>query len=197
MSGVFDRNLLSHTVIILAVCIGSWLMFVKPRADRCAEIEQAIAESASAGAMDETTVEQMVETVSHYRSRIEALQTLNAVGRNTSRLYGRVSDIADTHEVEIVRLEPGRTRRTLAGGGGSVCVLDITARGSFANVTQFIDDIENMPGFLRPSMLTMTPGATAGNPAAVDVRVSFEMIEFNLPEIMRGMPAEDEDYVDA
>lgn len=156
MNEYLDRTIFAQVVIIVAVCVGGWMMFVAPKAERLHRLDQVIAEhSSQAEAITQEAVEDIAAEVGRLKMRLATIEVLNELGRDSSLLYEQFMELARKHDVKIHGMQPGRTIE-----GDDIVQrrrIDITLEAEYVRLAQFLDAIDTLPGFVRTNALALTP----------------------------------------
>jgi len=192
MNGVFDRRMVAEFIILLAVCVGAWMMIVEPKAAELRELEASVAAVEQNPAMNNHgAVKHMASRLDDVRDRARAIARQNEFGRDSSRIYGIIMSLAKEHGVTVDRLDPGASR---GGGAGAntvqVSSFDLRVQGRYEAMAAFLSAIENVDGFVRPMQLTLTPRGTVGN-ESVEARFMCEALTFTMPEALTAMVGDD------
>ena len=183
---VFDRRMVAEFFIMLAVCVGAWMMIVEPKASELRELEANIAEAErNPGAQSQGSVKHMASQLDTVRTRVRKISRQNEFGRDSSRIYGLIMSLAKEHGVTVDRLDPGSTRADQTDSM-QVASFDMRAQGRYAAMASFLDAIENVDGFVRPVRLTLTPRGSAGD-ELVEARFACEALSFTMPDALTAM----------
>lgn len=190
MNEMFDRKLIAECATLLAVCLGAWLLIVRPRMSTLAELEAKIEEARSDPArQSRQTVEQLAATLDEVRSEVREITRQNELGRDSSRMYGLIMDLGKRHHVSVARLDPGTQ-----GAGDDPAVVktgwSMSVSGRYRQVASFLDGILSIDGFVRPGSLTLSPEGTAGENALVTAQFSCEALSFEIPEALVSIVGE-------
>ena len=186
MSITIDRGLLTHTVVVLGMCVGAWMMLVQPQMKglRAAEAALAAEEKAQQDVSDHL-FEKTVQKMKDVKSRIAEIERCNGLMHDSSRLYGSIMDLAAMHGVTIQNLQPG-SEKLSADAKTSVNRIDLSAEGAFDKVASFLDAIIELDGFIRPVSLNVVPTRDEANPTVI-AHFSCDAVSFKLPEALAGM----------
>ncbi|MCP3905772.1 MAG: type II secretion system protein M [Planctomycetes bacterium] len=191
MNGIFDRRTVAEFIIILAVCVGAWMLIVEPKVAELGELEASIAEADRNPVLqNQGAVKHMASQLDSVRQRVRAIAQQNEFGRDSSSIYGLIMSMAKEHGVTVDRLDPGSSR---AGGNGEsvqVASFDMRVQGRYEPMAAFLDAIENIDGFVRPVRLTIAPRGTAGE-ELVEARFMCEALTFTMPEALTAMVGDD------
>ncbi len=188
-----SRDLVAHCVIVAAVCLAGWLFMVKPREKQLRTIETTIVESSNSTDVNHESVQKMADAIAECRDRILEIEQYNTFGDDTSRLYGKLSNVASQQNVRVLHMDPGRPATELTGGGGQTRVVDVSVRGSFEAIVSYVAIVENLAGFVRPMSLTVAPTRGYDGQDVVDARLTFELLRFDVPvlSVARGEMTDD------
>jgi Tfp pilus assembly protein PilO len=183
-----DRELLAQIIIIVGVCVGGWLMLVQPRIAELRELEADIATAGSAASVDAEAVVRMADSLQRdIYAKVAAIESRNALARNSSRLYARITALADEHGVVVQRLNPGLAKHGVAFDGPyRATTFDVIVAGDYVRIAAFIDAIGSLPGFIRPSNLSIAPRDIDGE-QLVEARLACDALEFRMPESLAAL----------
>jgi hypothetical protein len=223
MPGAFiagvDRDLIAQVVIIIAACVGGWMVFVHPKAaeldsiERVIELHSSHAEAPhglSDDELDRSTIERAAQRMGEIRRRVGEIELANAIGRDSSRLYATMTDLARRHGVQVQNLQPGASadaaavpsrgasdsgtgrgaraeaRHRSPDGDPTVRQIGITVEGTYERVAQFLIAIDEMAGFIRPSTLTLLP-RDGQDEFLVVAQLTCDVLSFAIPEPLAAM----------
>jgi len=185
MNDVLTRELLAQAVIVLAICVGGWMMLVQPAAEELAKIENEIAQSrAAATGLNQDAIEKLANRMNDLRQRVQTVQRRSRLDADSSRLYGLIMKLARENGVIVRRLQPGSGREMSADGLIGRTNIEVAAEGGYEQVAAFLDAVGNLDGFIRPVSLTLTPRhGDAGGQLASAV-FSCQALSFTLSEAL-------------
>lgn len=188
MNTGLDRQFFAQVVVVLAVCIGGWMMFIEPRAEELAQLDAVIEQGASGlpDMPDEAVMSSIVERLSSVEDRVTKISRASAYALNTSTVYGQLTDIAAAHNVELKNLTPGQ--RTLIGPDQSAYItpLTMTLSGDYEAIARFIDELDGFGAYIRARSLSITPLSDQGRDI-ITARVTCEALGFDLPPALAAM----------
>ncbi len=185
MNGMIDRKLLAECIILLVVCVGAWLMIVRPKRNQLAGLETQIAHARSDPARESRgTVEQMAARLDDVRYDVRNVIRQNELGRDSSRMYGLIMELAKLHDVSVGRLDPGDRRESGATKGITRTSFSMSVSGRFRQVAAFLEGILKIDGFVRPGSLTLAPDGVAGANALVTAQFSCQTLSFDVPSAL-------------
>lgn len=196
MSARSTRELIAQAAIVLAVCVGAWMMLVKPKIDEVARLEQEIATMSAnpAQAVNQQTVEGAARKVSAVKERVRHIHDFNALANDSSRFYGIVMDLADSHGVQVHNLQPGSSRQTTEDGKVIITRITLGAEGDYARLATFLDAVCSVDAFIRPVSLQLDPSRDETR-ATVEATLTCDVLNFPidpaLGDLLAG-PATDE-----
>jgi Tfp pilus assembly protein PilO len=191
MSASMHRETFSHGVIIAAVCIGAWMLFVQPKVRETAELEaQLAAANPDAGGITQTDIEAAGRRMAQIKQRLAAIQESNDLSHDTSKLYGLIMDLAGKHGIAVQTISPGARQKGREDYGMTLTRIEISAEGRYDHVAAFLDAVANIGGFLRPVSLSVAP-LSDGPTGAVIVRYGCEALTFELPPALAAMAGGD------
>ena len=109
MNAAMHRETISHSVIIAAVCVGAWMLFVQPKMREVAELEAtaALADPTQDGAITQTDIEAAGQKMTQIRKQVAQFVAGNEASHDTSKLYGLIMDLAGKHGVSVQTISPG------------------------------------------------------------------------------------------
>jgi Tfp pilus assembly protein PilO len=163
MSARVDRNLVSQVAIVLAICVGGWMMLIQPRAQELADLQSVLDQAAGSREGGSTAaLERLTNRVVELRDRIEEINAANSVAGDSSALYDGMMKLAQQSGVRVTNLSPGSEPTLERDGRVSVRRVDVAIEGTFQSAAQFIDSVESLGGFVRPSSLSVTPRQVEG-----------------------------------
>jgi len=189
MNFAIDRETIAQVVIILALCLGGWMMIVEGRIDELAELGATIAEATANPLLEqEGTLDEMVGQLDGVRGRLHRIEKMNGFARDSSRMYSLIMDLAEEHGVVVQRLDPGSgPRRSEAEETAvSVTTFDMTVTGGYEQIASFLDAVASLTGFVRPVALTLTPRQDDSG-ERVEARFACEAVSFALPDALAVM----------
>lgn len=197
MSSVIDRTLMAQIVIVLAVCIGAWFVFVEPRAVEAQLLEEEIqAGSVHAEAVDQTAVQRLTVRLDEVRSRVRQIERRGEIARDSSHLYSVVMDLARAHEITVASLSPGaasnrsgaRSSRRSGPADEPLVVqrgFAVSISGRYADIAQFVDALQSLGGYIEVEYLSVA--AASGRDDALNARLTCRTIQFTLPESLQNI----------
>ncbi len=187
MSDKTHRDTISHGVIIVAACVGAWMVFVQPNAGEIAKHEATIAAAAAdTGALSQSDVEAAAHKMSEIREQLDDIRAKNEMSRDSSRLFGMIMDLSQEHRVKIQNMSPGSLPKGADQSGVSATRIEMSAQGRFDDLASFLASIDDIDGFIRPVSLTLVPMHEEG-PGTLTIRFSCEAVTFELPTALASM----------
>jgi Tfp pilus assembly protein PilO len=187
MNGTLDRQFLAQALIILALCVGGWMMIVEPKLSEINRLEAEIAEAkANPALLEQTAVEEMARRIGRVKAQVQAVQQQNQFARDTALIYAEIMDLADDHQVELLRLDPGSRHageREPDEESVQKITFDLTIEGTYENVARFLTAVQDIDGFVRPIALAVTPRVVEGRPR-VEATLKCEAVSFTLSEAL-------------
>ena len=190
MSGVVDRQMIAQVVIMLAVCVGGWMMIVEPKVEEITELEASIAEASADPALASgDNVEQLAQRMIDMRERARRIERRSALAKDSSRLYSAIMDMVAEHGVIVHRLDPASDRRMSSDDAMGVTTFNMNVEAGYEQLAKFIDALERMEGFVRPTMVTVNPVRSEGE-ARVEARIVCEAMHFTAPEALAALTGE-------
>ena len=183
MTSSFDRTLFTHGVVAVGVCIGAWVLLVRPhvRKLQAAQAMVVVQERSSQG-VNQWDFEKAAQRMRSIKIRVAQIESCNSLMNDSSRLYGQIMDLAAAHHVLIQNLQPGAAKLS-ADAKCSVSRIDLTVDGSYEDVADFLDALDQIQGFIRPTSLSLSPIRDASQPGVV-AHFSCDAISFQMPEAL-------------
>jgi Tfp pilus assembly protein PilO len=207
MTHLIDRHLVAQLAIVVAVCIGGWLMVVEPKVTEHhglkAEIESGLSLASS---IDQDAVQRLAGRLDEVRRRVRQIDRRGEISRDSSHLYSVVMDLAREHGVVVASLNPGvaatpnqPSRRGGAPAAGAaergareVIVhreLSVSISGTYENIAAFVDALQSLRGYLEIRYLSIA--AASGRSDIVNARLTCRTVGFVLPDRLREMLGDD------
>lgn len=196
MNGSVDRKIIAELIIMLAVCVGAWMIFVQPRVARFEELEVSIAEAERNPALaSRNVIEEMAGRLHEIRDEVRIIDARNEFGRDSSEIYGLLMRLAKEHGVIVQRLDPGSTRTADDDDEPvEIASFHMSVEGKYRAVAAFLESILDIDGYVRPGSLNLTPIGQDGT-ALVSARFSCEALTFQIPDALAAI-VEDDDRAD-
>ena len=188
MNASFDRKLIAEAVVMVAVCIGAWMMIVDRQRGALAELE-AIIETAKRNPVraSRAQIEQMASRIDAIRTRVRTIEFESGLARDSSRTYGLIMGLAKVHDITVRRLDPSPAGRSPdAADPVQVTGFTMSVEGTYERVALFIEGVQALSGFVRPGILSVTPLGNTGA-ARVTAQFSCEGLSFTLPDSLTVM----------
>jgi Tfp pilus assembly protein PilO len=187
MTTLVDRDFVAQAVIVLAMCVGGWIIFVKPKIEKVGALELQIAEqAASQTTASPQTIEAAARRMNQTRQRLKQIEAYNRLAGDTSKLYGLVMDLADAHQVQVQSLQPGGAGKQSADQKMTAIQVELVVEGQYQNVATFLEAVCGIEAFIRPVSLQITPTTVDGqNVVAADFECS--VLSFSLTDALAGM----------
>jgi hypothetical protein len=194
MNAFTHRDMIAQVVIILAACVGGWMIFIEPRNRELNTLEATIAQArASPAATDPAFAHKLAEAAQALRGRVEVIEARNAVATDSSGAYQRIRALAGEHRVQLLSLNPGALGQSDARRSDplrpAAARMDITVEGAYENVARFIEAVSAIDGFMRPAHLTLTAVQRDGE-ELVEAQLACDALSFMLPEAVAGLLGE-------
>ncbi len=196
MNSGMAREIIVQVIIVVAVVLGGWNMLIAPRAEALQQLETVIADGESAVAsLDEELTRRLSDRLSEVRARIGDIAQANETAEDTSRIYGRFTDLARRHGVRPVNLtSDGGDDFTgdSSSDGVQVIPVHMTLEGPYESVARFLEDTASIGGFIRANSMRVTP-LQRGRDLMVTVTVTYELLKFPLSRVRDTMGDDDAD----
>jgi Tfp pilus assembly protein PilO len=178
---------------VLAVCIGGWMMLVKPKIDEVANLEGILAEHATfaSSAINQQSIEAGAKRVAAMKTRLEQIESFNQLAGDSSRFYGLVMDLADAHGVQVQSLQPGSVKQSSEEKQVESTRINLTVEGTYEKIAMFLDGICNLDAFVRPQALQVSPArASNGNAQTVEATFGCDVMSFAIAGSLNDMGAQ-------
>lgn len=186
MQGILDREFISQIVIILAISLGGWIIFVHPKAVALRETYAVLGTNVS---FDSTqsgkSIEGLSSKIRSGRKLIDEISYLNSLADDTTLLYGLISELGARHEVLIKSLNPGSEIRYEESRGFTYTRIEMILEGRFEKIGSFIQAVNELPGFIRPQSLVLKPGVSKDGEHTL-ANYSCDLLHFEVPEALHG-----------
>ncbi len=184
-----DRELIVHFVLALAVCLGGWMTFAKPKLGELRELQISIARNRQVAAVDPTAVKDIGHKTAQLAARATLINTRSRTGGDSSQLYGLITSLARSHGVRVPSLDPGSGPRASAEKPVAATRVELTVEGGYEAVASFHHALDGNAGFVRPEPLSLTPFERNDEPA-VRARYVCESVNFHVPEALAAIQGE-------
>lgn len=181
MSLPIDREFVTQAVIALGACLGGWLVFVNPKAEELKEVEAAIAKhTAETASMDLSGIELVANLAPELRRRCDEIDRRNRTALDSSLLYGRFMEVATLNGIKVKNLRPTVERSSDKSAVMSVTRVDVTGEGTYEQIANFFDGLNNIGAYVRPISVQLTPTKRDSEESAV-LQLGCEAVQFQLP----------------
>lgn len=183
MTWAARRTFLAQLAIVLAACIGGWMMLIEPQMRKIERAEAALEEHrALFGESGRIPIEDLARRLVTIRRSLARVEQRSQFGRDSSELYGAVLELAAAIDVDVQNVNPGELRAQ-ADGRLASREIDLALRGSYEQIAGFLRAIEDLPGYVRIVTVNLQPRVATED--LVEARVSCELICFTIPESVR------------
>lgn len=191
------RDLLAQTAIIMAVCIGAWMMLVKPKMDQLARAAQELREkkAAASNPMNQQAIEAAAKRMSGIRTRLADISACNELANDSSRLYGLIMNLAQANAVHVHSLQPGTILGAPSKPSASadecqvkVNRLNLMLEGSYEDVAMFLDSLCSLEAFIRPVNLHLNPARRNGA-NSVEAHFGCDVLSFTFSPALAELAA--------
>jgi hypothetical protein len=184
-----SRELMAQAIIALALCVGAWMLVVKPQVQELSRLEQEMAENAaSAAGMDVQMLESLGKRIEPVRGQLKLLIDRNQLVDDSSRMYGAVMDLAEAHGVRVQSLQPSRSSQSSQDGQVTIKHADLSIAGPYANVAAFLGSMRTLAGFIRPASLQVVPATSDAN-HIVTANFGFDVLSFKISDELMALGA--------
>ena len=187
-----NREFMSYFVVAAGVCVGAWMLLVRPQLSELNTLNAAIAQHHhDPGAYDDATFLGLADQASTLRKRVEQVQQFNALGRDSSRLYGEVMNLAEQYNVDVQQLQAGApTSNDDNDNDDGLKVgrtqIEISIVGTYSSVADFLDAVDNMDGFLVSNSLSVSPMKRDGQ-RLVQANLSCTALQFPVQGVLNKL----------
>ena len=187
MKASSPRELIAQAAIVLAVCVGAWMMLVKPNIDELARLEQQASATSPSETVNQQSVEDAARKISTLKDRVRHIQTFNELANDSSRLYGIVMDLADTHGVQVHSLQPGSAKQTENDGKITLTRITLGVDGEYERLAAFLDAVCTVNAFIRPVTLQIDPARA--NQTGVQATLTCDVLSFAMASSVQELLA--------
>jgi Tfp pilus assembly protein PilO len=172
------RDSIAQVAIVLTVCIGGWLMLVKPKAEEVARLQRIIDEQSalSAGGVNQQSIEAAAMRVQNIRTRLSQIESYGRLADDSSRFYGLVMNLAEAHQVQVHGLQPS-VAKPISGGAANAASVHLRLSGPYENVAEFLHAVVDIEAFIRPTSLHIAPSRSLPAPS-VEAEFGCELLSF-------------------
>lgn len=178
-----DREFVVQAFIVLSLCVGGWMFLVEPGAKELSELDSVMADRRRmAASMDHSTLEEIAAKAPVIRQRTRDIFAAGHFSEDSSALYGRISNLAKLHEVQVKNLRPG-VEHVMGGKDNPFTVtrIDMTVDGEFEQIAMFLESMDEIGAYLRPVSVQIAPSKGQVGSFTV-MQLGFEAIRFTLPD---------------
>jgi len=177
------RDFFIQVMMAMTMCIGSWMFLVKSKAEDLRAVETVIARSrAQSRSIDHTELQKISARTPRLRTRTQEIEARGSVAKDSSALYGRITDLAERHRVKINNLRPGVEQEI--GDKDEVYIvtrIDMIIVGEYENLAAFLDSMNDIGAYLRPISVQIAP-TKGGEGSFTVIQLGIEVLRFDLPE---------------
>lgn len=188
---IVERDILAHLAIVLALCIGAWMMMVEPTVRAIADERGFLADVRRSGLadLDDSSLHQITSYIDTVRSTVAQVHDRSAFAHDTTGVYSSIMVLADSNGVEVDRITPG-TASNVADAAVSVKTADVAVRGAYADVAAFLGALDHLEGFVRVDRVVLgTIDTEAG--ILIEATATCDLLSVNLPPALAAMISED------
>ncbi|MHC4446898.1 MAG: hypothetical protein ACYSXF_03710 [Planctomycetota bacterium] len=186
MSVPIDRELIVHFVLAVAVCLGGWMTFAKPKLAELREVQASVARNRRIAPVDPKATEDIGQKTAWLAARADVINTRSRTSGDSSQLYGVITSLARSHGVHVPSLDPGSGPRASADAPIAATRVELTVEGKYESVASFLHALDGIAGFVRPVALSLTPFERNDEPA-VRARYVCESVNFHVPEALAAI----------
>ncbi len=189
MSFPIDRELIIHFVLAVAVCLGGWTTFAKPKLAELRELQTSVARDRRIGPVDPKATEDIGQKTAWLAARAAVIDTRSRASGDSSQLYGVITSLARHHGVHVPSLDPGSGSAASADSPITATRIELTVEGEYESVASFLHALDGIAGFVRPVHLNLTPFDRDDEPA-VRARYVCESVNFHVPAALAAIQGE-------
>ena len=91
-------------------------------------------------------------------------------------------DLAQIHGVRVQNLRPSE-QKTSKDKTITITRIDMMAEGEYERIALFLDDLNGLGAFLRPTSVQITPTNRIGGSHTV-MQLGFDALQFHLPKVV-------------
>jgi Tfp pilus assembly protein PilO len=183
------RALVVEGVIIMALCLGAWMMWTQPATQSLRQVEAENEQMAHAApTVGGPSVIGLADHASRLASRVEAIAARSAAARDTAGIYRRCTELARAHGVTVLSLSPGDSApaRAEMDQGPSQYRINLSVEGSYEAVARFIEAIDGVAGYSRIASLEVSVRDAEGA-ARVHAEFTCETLSFPLVPVLAAV----------
>ncbi len=189
MNFPIDRELIVHFVLAVAVCLGGWMTFAKPKLGELRKLQASVARDRRIGPVDPQATEDIGQKTAWLAARATIIDDRSRTSADSSQLYGVITSLARRHGVHVPSLDPGSGSRASAESPIAATRIELTVEGKYESVASFVHALQGIAGFVRPVALSLTPFERNDEPA-VRARFVCESVNFHVPEVLAAVQGE-------
>lgn len=184
MNASVTKDLISQIVVVMGVCIGTWMLFVEPRAAALAEREAENAvDRALLMAADFDRLRKVASRAPEIRESAAEIHARSALARDSAALYSRIMQLAQNQNILVRNLQP----RAADSGNADVLAtrIDMKIEGDYEQLADFVESLRSVDAYLRVVSLSLVP-IDSDEVKAATMQVSCEALAFRIPpELLR------------
>ncbi len=184
-----DRELIVHFVLAVAVCLGGWMTFAKPKLAELRKLQASVARNRHIAPVDPKATKDIGQKTAWLAARAAVINTRSRTSGDSSQLYGVITSLARSHGVHVPSLDPGSGLRANADSPITARRIELTVEGEYESVASFLHALHSIAGFVRPVTLSLTPFERNDEPA-VRARFICESVNFHVPEVLAAVQGE-------
>ncbi len=177
-----EREIIAQSLIVLAICVGGWMLLVQPKVEELGELEQVLQERlADASMTDQSAIKEMADQLEDIRQQAQTVKQKNRLGSESSESYSMLMSLAEDRGVLVKSLQPGTDQETSNDGSVTRTRIEMTLEGEYEKIARFLKGVEELSGYISPVSLSISPKQHEGLPIVV-ARYTCEALTFTLPD---------------
>ncbi len=178
MSSPVDRELISQVAIVLGVCIGTWMLFIRPKADSLASMDAEITQGrARIEAVDHKRIRTVGNRIPEILNSLTDIKRRSQLARDSAELYTQIMSLALLHGIQVRTLEPNV--REMNDQVGVTRIL-ISVEGDFDRLAGFVQSVGEVQTFMRISTVNITPIEREDHTSTF-MQIGCEALAFSIP----------------
>jgi Tfp pilus assembly protein PilO len=180
------RDLIAQAAIVLGVCVGGWMMLIRPQAEELARLDQQIAEHAALSntGINEQSIQKAANRMGQIKSRLADVVDYNALANDSSRLYGLAMDLADAHGVQVLSLQPGAMKDVSEDKTVVATRLHMSVQGGYEKIAAFLEDFCQLHAFIKPRDIEIVP-SHSGDGGVVEANFACDVLNFAIADSLK------------
>ena len=180
MSAASIRVFVAQLVFLSVTVVAVWYLAIRPMKASLggvrAEFAAQQADIESFRRAQRVLPESGTQALSRLDDEREAMTERLRVSGNSSLVYDKFRSLAIEYDVEIERIEPLRSRGARTQSGGTAIAVESTGHtikfsGSFANVSAFVQAVQEQVGMSKVTTVRMSPARSESEHVVIDAQI--------------------------